>query len=251
MDLGVRILVLATFVFGRFFVHNSVRIDTKRIVRIALLFGAGAAIMALIGNDLAAHFFDLKDGLDPNSQPSIQEITISTAVFVVIEEMVKFLPLALYLRRKPYFSMLSDGVLFFGLAGLMFGALEHFFYGLSYGQLTILLRIFLVLFLHAGLTGMVGYFYAKDRVLGNRLRTAWALLFSITLHYTYNMSLFMADRTPNSVDKAAFICAGIAIATGLNCLLIWLFYKASHFDWQRLHAQSNTPVQTVMHSLIY
>ncbi len=251
MDLGIRILVLAGFVFGRFFVHNNVRIDTKRIVRIALLFGAAAAIMALAGNGLAAHIFNLKDGLDQSSQPSVPEIALSTAVFVVIEEIVKFVPLALFLRRKPYFSMISDGVLFFGLAGLMFGALEHFFYGLSFGELTILLRIFLVLFIHAGLTGMVGYFYAKDHVLGNRLRTIWALLFSMALHYTYNMSLFMADRTPNSVDKAAFICAGVAIATGLNCLLIWLFYKASHFDWQRLHTHTNTPVQAVMHNLIY
>ncbi len=251
MGLGLRILVLASFIFGAYFVRNSVKRETKHIVRVALLFGLVTAVGAAVLNSVAQRVFKLKDSLNPKVHMTVTEIVISTAIFVIIEETIKFLPLVMFLHRKKYFTMLSDGVLFFGLAGLTFGAIEHLFYGLNFGEFTILLRLFLVLFLHAGLTGMVGYFYAKDRLLGNSFRTVFALLLSVTLHFAYNMSLFMADRVSKNSLKIGLAALGIIIATGLNCLLIWLFYLSSQRDWLRIHGRTNGPVPAVTNSLIY
>lgn len=251
MDLGIRVVVIAAIIFGRYFVINSVKRNTKHIVKVAILFGIAAAAGALVFNGLALSLFNLKDGIEMTNNASFNEIAISTAVFVAIEEIVKFVPLALFLNRKPYFSMLSDGVLFFGLAGLTFGAIEHVLYGLSYGQFTVLLRVFLVLFLHAGLTGTVGYFYVKDKLLGNRSRTFFALLFSMSLHYAYNMSLFLAGKTNDNLRSLAISTVSVAIATGVNCLLVWLFYLASQHDWRQMHTSTQGPVQPVTHSLIY
>ncbi len=238
MTTALRLLIIVAFVFGGYFVRYSVRRNNRAIIIVAVSYGAAAAIAALILNSSAQHFYHFVDGLNPNAHPTIHQLAISTAVYVAIEESVKFIPLAIYLLRKKSFNMISDGVLYFGLAGLTFGAIEHLIYGVSYGEVTLVVRIVLVLFLHAGLTGMVGYFYARDRVLGNRFRTILAFIAAFGLHYIYDLALFSANR-PGSIGRhiALVILAGV-IAAGLNCLLIWLFYLASRDDWHRLQTIS-------------
>lgn len=245
MTFGMRILVLAGFFFAGFFVKRSVKTNNKPLILVSSLFGIGAALAAVILNGLAGYVLHLKDGLDARAHPATHEIIISTLVFVVIEETVKFVPLALFLLRRKYFTMLSDGILYFGLAGLTFGSVEHILYEFNYGDFTLLIRVFLVLFLHAGLTGLVGYFYAKDKVLGNRYRTILAFMAAIGLHYLYNLSLFMTSKSTSTLVQATLAVLAWTIATGLNCLLLWLFYVSSQRDWHRISSLEVRPAHEV------
>src|SRR3954452_12470435 len=51
----------------------------------------------------------------------------------VIEEICKFLPLAVWIYKKRYFNEHTDGVIYFALAGLGFGLPENILYTLQFG----------------------------------------------------------------------------------------------------------------------
>ena len=51
----------------------------------------------------------------------------------VIEESLKFLPLAIYIYHKKYFNEHTDGIIYFAIAGLGFGLPENILYTIQYG----------------------------------------------------------------------------------------------------------------------
>ncbi len=234
MMIGLRILLVAAVLFGGYFLRNNVRRDNRGILLTVIIFGTVAAIAAMILNDASTKLLHLPDVLDPKVQASTQQLSTTALMVVLVEETVKFVPIAIYLKLRKRITMLSDGILYLGLTGLVFGSIEHFLYGAGFGEVTLFVRLFLVLFLHAGLTGMVGYFFAKDVLLGNRFRTVLALAAAMLLHYIYDFCLFVSGQQDATVTHILLIVISSTIATSVNLLLIWLFYVSSQRDWKRL-----------------
>jgi RsiW-degrading membrane proteinase PrsW (M82 family) len=108
-----------------------------------------------------------------------------------IEEMAKFLPLALYLYRKSYFREHVDGVIYFAVCGLTFGLGENILYTLTYGTQVGMTRLLLTPFLHAATTAILGYYLVNRKFVGRSAtwRLALALLAVPLLHSLYDFGV--------------------------------------------------------------
>lgn len=141
----------------------------------------------------------------------------------IIEEAVKFLPLALFIYKKRYFNEHTDGIIYFACAGLAFGLLENIMYTVQQGAQTGLLRIIMVPFFHAATTGIVGYYLARAKVEGKSRATALPALMTLMLiHGLYNFGL---------VSGVALFLVVSAALTALLSVGLFLFYmRANEID---------------------
>jgi RsiW-degrading membrane proteinase PrsW (M82 family) len=141
----------------------------------------------------------------------------------VIEELCKFLPLAIVIYKKRYFNEYTDGVLYFALAGLGFGLPENLIYTVQYGAGAGFLRVLITPFFHAAITGMVGYFLIRLKMKG---RSVFGILLplaaAIILHGLYDFGLVTGTTALGTFS--------LTVALGLSAALFMLFLRASEFD---------------------
>lgn len=134
----------------------------------------------------------------------------------LVEEIAKFLPLALFIYKKGYFNEHTDGVLYFTVAGMGFGLPENILYTLGEGAGTGLARLVLTPIFHAATTACVGYYLARAKVEG---RSLWgpglALVAMIVVHGFYDFGLLSgvglfaiaSVMTTASISGALFVYA--------------------------------------------
>lgn len=150
-----------------------------------------AAGLGLLGAVLAAV---LESRLIPDSDlmpgTSFTVLLVAALGVGLIEEICKFLPLALTLYKRSYFNEHTDGVIYFALAGLGFGLPENMLYTLQFGAKAGIARLFLTPFFHAATTGLVGYFLIKRKLAR---RSPYGILLPlagmIVLHGLYDFGL--------------------------------------------------------------
>lgn len=141
----------------------------------------------------------------------------------VIEEACKFLPLALCIYRKSHFNELTDGVIYFALAGLGFGLPENILYSIGFGSGTGLLRIVLTPFFHAATTAFIGYYLIRCKIYKQRLGlAATALVAAMLLHGIYDFGL------ASSVTVLAIV--SLFITVGMSIYLFILYLHAGEAD---------------------
>lgn len=141
----------------------------------------------------------------------------------VIEEVCKFVPLALVIYKRRYFNEHTDGVIYFALAGLGFGLPENILYTIQFGAKSGLIRVFLTPVFHAAITGMIGYFLAKRKILGHSVWTVVIMLSgAILLHGVYDFGLLSGTN--------AFAALSLIITLGLSGGLFVLFLRATELD---------------------
>lgn len=162
------------------------------------------------------------DGLKAGAAKGLV-LVLSAFSVGLIEELSKFLPLALYLYPKRYFNEHTDGVIFFALAGMGFGVPENILYTLQFGVQTGFARIILTPFFHAATTAMVGYYLAKIKLAGqSKLRIVTPLLIAVVLHGLYDLGL--------SSGNGVMVVLSLMITAGLTVGLFLFFMKASEID---------------------
>ena len=145
----------------------------------------------------------------------------------VIEELAKALPLKRFIVKKDYFNEVSDGIIYFGITGLIFGALENVSYALTYGTAVGLDRVITIPFMHAGFTSIIGYAIARQKVLGLPKRVVTTgFLAAIFLHAFYDFGLFY-DHTWSRLSS-------LGLTVIINLLIFWLYKRARRIDASRL-----------------
>lgn len=141
----------------------------------------------------------------------------------VIEESCKFLPLSLVLYKKRYFNEMTDGVIYFALAGLGFGLPENILYTLQFGTHTGLMRALLTPLFHAGATALVGYFLIKQKLAHKSpFMVAIPLGAMMLLHGLYDFGLL--SQVP------LYTVISLLITLGVSAALFLLFFRASEHD---------------------
>lgn len=73
------------------------------------------------------------------------------------EEFFKFLFIYLYLRKKPFYDEINDGIVFYGAGAIGFAMLENIFYVLDYGFATGVMRAFTSIAIHTFCGIIIGY----------------------------------------------------------------------------------------------
>jgi RsiW-degrading membrane proteinase PrsW (M82 family) len=149
----------------------------------------------------------------------------SVLIAATVEEIAKFVPLALYVRHKSYFNEVTDGPIYFALAGLGFGVLENFLYTIRGGDGVGLMRTILVMFLHPATAAIAGFYFSRAKLRRESVaRTILAVMAVSLLHAIYNSGIYLSKGFP-----WAFM-ATLAISMLLNGGLFWYYLRAGEID---------------------
>lgn len=210
----------------------------------AIFAAVGFGLLAVFAAAWAEFVFMRKDP----SEPSAALVLLGLALLVgIIEEVAKFCPLALFIRNKSYFNEHTDGIIYFGIAGLTFGLVENIMYAVVYsrqpggGQTTGLIRLAVLLFFHAATTGIVGYYYAKAKIQKQSIaKPIIALCIFACIHGVYDFLFFFAAASYNSsqgvVDDNQVVLITLALVSGLiisallNTFLFLYYRRAQQWD---------------------
>lgn len=173
------------------------------------LFGALAVV--------AAYF--LNQNLLPAELLASETLTLPLATAAtgslmvgLIEESAKLLPLAIWLYRKRYFNEVTDGIIYFGIAGMIFGVAENILYSLNYGSEVGLVRIITVPFLHAGFCVCFGWLLARRKVTkGSWWLVVTGYVAAVLLHGLYDFGLFYGAWYTVLVSLALTIAINMAV----------------------------------------
>jgi RsiW-degrading membrane proteinase PrsW (M82 family) len=140
-----------------------------------------------------------------------------------VEEVCKFLPLAIYIYKKRYFNEHTDGVIYFALAGVGFGMPENILYTVSFGAAAGMVRIVLTPIFHAAITAMVGYYLAKGKIAGkSAFLVVVPLTLAIVLHGLYDFGL--------GSGNAILMFVAVSITFGLSGALFLMYARAGERD---------------------
>jgi len=108
------------------------------------------------------------------------------------EEFSKFIFIYLYLRNKPFYDELNDGIVYYGAGAIGFALLENVFYVLDYGFTTGLLRAFTAIPIHTFCGIIIGYHAGLARFTDQpkpRRIILRGLFLAYLTHATYNTLL--------------------------------------------------------------
>lgn len=188
---------------------------------IAFGFGLVATVLAVL----------LENWLLPkNMLLKIQNVSLITGLLYflavgVLEEAVKFIPLALFIYRKPYFKQRVDGVIYFAICGLTFGLCENIMYTVTFGAKTGIVRLIVSPFFHAAATSILGYYLISMKInhqskpkfiaacvliplihgiydFGLSSGRLLFTVFSLMLTLMFTLGLFLYFMSANDLDKA-------------------------------------------------
>lgn len=231
MQLLILLSIFPAYLVGSFFIkHDPGPIEPKKEIRHALFFGVLSVAIAL------AISFVLAAVLTGDWQSSTGDIALEAALpfvvvvglFAFLEEIAKFVPIAVYLSKKPFFNENTDGIIYFATVGLTFGAIENFLYGFGAGEAgagLVLARLIIGLFFHGALTSIAGYIYARAHVRKQGVfMPIVGLLFVSIVHTLYNFFAYSLQ------DNAMLIFGVAGIAIAVNAAMFWLYFAASEND---------------------
>lgn len=143
----------------------------------------------------------------------------------LIEEGLKAIPLALFIYRKGYFNELTDGVIYFGIAGLTFGIIEDLTYTAEYGVGVGIFRIIFSPYLHAGFTVLFGIALVQMKLLKKPfLFVVGGFGAAILAHALYDFAVFKGGF---------FLLLALALTVLLNTMIFVFFKKAQKIDEAR------------------
>jgi len=158
-------------------------------------------------------------------------VPLSTLAFTtfgigVIEECAKALPLIFFIYRKRYFNEHTDGVIYFGLAGLGFGLPENILYTLQFGAKAGIARIALTPLFHAATTAVIGYALIRCKLDKQpKLRVIKVVTVVALLHGFYDFGLM------SGVGILQLLAVAVTVAFTVNLFVI--FKKAKALDEQQ------------------
>ncbi len=200
----------------------------------ALWAAAGFGLLGLVIAGIIEALF-LPADFDITKKLSGNELLNVSLAIGVIEEICKFLPLALFIYKKSYFNEYNDGVLYFAIAGLGFGVPENILYTLDGGVGTGIVRLIMTPFFHAATTAFIGYFLVRMKLRhGSVTGVLGALGLMILVHAAYDYGLLSG--------KLPLIGMAFVLTLGLNVLLAVLVARAHKQDEQIACGQPSSVV---------
>lgn len=229
-------VILAFIGIASFLVWYLLKHDHGRKLPVATLwyacgFGVGAMVLAMVFEGLL-----LPSGFTTAPEKyTLPEQLLFFMVVAVIEETVKFLPLALFIYKRKYFREYTDGCIYFAICGLTFGLGENILYTVSFGAGVGITRLLLTPFLHAATASILGY-YLVNQKLQPRKRRLFILacvvvpvmhglydfglgagipqlqVLSLMLTLLLTLGLFLYFMEANTLDKAVLARTQIGFA---------------------------------------
>lgn len=208
------LLALApSIVWLLFFLRKDSHPEPKGMVLKIFIYGMLAALPALILENLFLDYYK-KIG-------SVLIGLIFWAFYVaIIEELMKYLVIRDKVLKNPEFDEPVDAILYMIIAGLGFAATENIFIlSIPQNLQTALhlgfFRFISATFLHALVSGIIGYYLALSLLKKKTSLLIKGILIAVVLHALYNFSImYLKD---NSV--LIFLCIGVILIGSLLFVL--------------------------------
>lgn len=216
------LLYLITLAFVGYLLYSD-RGDKEPVWALAMAVGLGLVAGELAG--LLNHFLLPEAAI---KQLLLNHNTIGFATKLgltagIVEESLKFIPLAVIIYNRRYFNEHTDGVLYFALVGLTFGLIENLIYTRIFGPSIGIVRMITLLFFHAATTGITGYFLAKSKVDRNPLLTPILVFIGMVIaHALFDFSL--------AANEPILLLYSISATTLLNVGLFLFYMRANELD---------------------
>jgi RsiW-degrading membrane proteinase PrsW (M82 family) len=221
-------VILAFIAIASALVWYLLKHDHGRKLPVATLwYACGFGVLALVlvtiaeSQVLPKHFVE---------HPTDYRILTQLGFFLVVgfvEEAAKFVPLAFFIYKKPYFQEHTDGCIYFAICGLTFGLAENIIYTITMGTGVGIARLILTPFFHAATTSILGYYLVNQKLrpdkrylfvlaailvplmhgmydfgLGAGIAQLQVLSLMLTLLLTLGLFLYFMEA--NVLDRAAF-----------------------------------------------
>lgn len=218
--------VLALFLLtSAVFVLALLRIDRGQKEPVGALFMAFCFGVLAIGLSIVLELRFVKE-MGYVGYADLRLLSFMSLKVSVIEELAKFVPLALFIYRKAYFNEHTDGVLYFSIAGLAFGLVENILYTVQFGAEVGAARLVLTPLFHAATTGLIGAALIRVKLDGRPWwRLAMTVISIIVIHAVYNFG--MQSGLP------IFVVASIAV-TFILVALLWSSMFGARSDDRRV-----------------
>ncbi len=223
--------IAPAYMVASFFIkHDPGPEEPRSAISSAIWFGVASIVLALIFSLLFTLLIsgDILARVSSADSDTPLPLIVDVLIFATIEEFVKFIPLAVYIMKKDFFNEITDGIIYFSIVGLTFGAIESLLYGLTAGEaglVVAIVRLALGLFFHGALTGVVGYQLAKAKVTNRGLPVVFVMLAIVSLAHTgYNYFIYNAQNEPFMIFGAAII------ALAANAAMFWMYFVATKRD---------------------
>ena len=111
----------------------------------------------------------------------------------LLEETFKLIAFRIVIYKNKHFNELTDGILYMATISLAFAAVENVLYGLSGGWVVIGLRAVTSVPMHAAMSGIMGYFVARQKILNESGAAFKGLIIAVILHGTYNFCAYVSS----------------------------------------------------------
>lgn len=195
-------------------------------LRVVACFGALAGLFGGYLNEALVPSVVLDHLDDPSVLVDNGTLALGGLIIGLNEELIKFLPAALFVYKKGYFNELTDGVIYFGLAGMWFGVIENITYGMLFGVQVGIYRAVMTPFIHAGFTALAGIGLARMKLLTkNPISVVGWLGLAVLTHAVYDFLIF----TGNGFNAILALLLGISV----NLVVFKVFRVAQAWDEKR------------------
>jgi len=150
MEILIFAAIYPAFRLASFFIDNEPgEKEKQKSINFAIGFGVASVALAIIFSylldTLVFNNAEINSLSFYSSEFSGQALNIAS--YAAVEELVKFIPFAIFIYKKNYFNEFTDGIIYFAIVGLSFGAIETLLYSLSgAGLATIIMRYGIGLF---------------------------------------------------------------------------------------------------------
>jgi RsiW-degrading membrane proteinase PrsW (M82 family) len=159
----------------------------------------------------------------------------------LIEETFKFILFKILIYKNKHFDEIMDGILYMATISLAFAAVENFGYGMmamsggfEYGITVIILRAVSAVPMHATMSGIMGYYIAREKILHETGSSFKGLVIAVLIHGFYNFFAFISEIIPEG-SPIAILSLGSFGVLGLSiAFLVKLIRKARDIDSERL-----------------
>ncbi|MFW5849346.1 MAG: PrsW family intramembrane metalloprotease [Spirochaetota bacterium] len=186
--------------------------ESARLLAYAFLLGLFAIVPSILVGLLADPFRRFFDGF-------AETLYRAFVVAALVEEGVKYVLLAGFVRRHPHFDEHTDGLVYGMAASLGFAFFENALY-VGGSPIVLLVRGLTAVPLHAGCGALVGYFVGRAHFQPRRPAAA-GLPIAIAVHGLYDLLIF-------SGGLVSF--GAIAVVLGLVVAVPLLFRRAIELD---------------------
>jgi protease PrsW len=175
-----------------FWARDEFEPEPLALVARLFLAGAGAFVFAWGLEQLAQSALE-GAGIKALVHPLGYAALWAYGVIAPIEEVLKALVVLLFAYPNAEFDEPMDGVVYASSAALGFATVENISYVLAFDGATLVIRAGFCCFLHAGCSGLVGYYLGRAKFAPAHLRIGTAirgLVLAWFLHGTYDFFVF-------------------------------------------------------------